>query len=53
MVQDAVKVLIDLIEHVNHFHGGAVVAKGGESHNVAEIDAHLLKQLWLYSACLF
>lgn len=43
VVKDAVKVLVDVVEHVDHLHGGAVVAEGGESHNVAEIDAHLLK----------
>lgn len=52
VVEDAVKVLVDVVEHVNHLHGGAVVAEGGESHNVAEIDGHLLKQLWLHSAGL-
>lgn len=52
MVQDAVKVLIDLIEHVHHLHGGAVVAEGGESHNVTEVDGHFFEQLWLHSACL-
>lgn len=52
MVEDAVKVLVDLVEHVDHLHGGAVVAEGGESHNVTEIDGHLLKQLWLHFARL-
>lgn len=52
VVKDAVKVLVDVIEHVDHLHGGAVVAEGGESHNVAEINGHFLKQLWLHSACL-
>lgn len=48
VVQDAVKVLVDVIEHVNHLHGGAVAAKGGESDNVAEIDGDLLKELWFH-----
>jgi len=52
VIQDAVKVLVDLVEHVNHLHWGAVVAEGGEPHNVTEIDGHLLKQLWLHSARL-
>ena len=52
VVKDAVKVLVDVIEHVNHLHGGAEVAEGGESHNVTEINGHLLKQLRLHSTCL-
>lgn len=52
VVEDAVKVLVDVVEHVHHLHGGAVVAEGGEAHNVAEIDGHLLKQLWFHSARL-
>lgn len=52
MVQNAVKVLVDLVQHVYHLHGGAVVTEGGEAHDVAEIDGHLLKQLGLHSACL-
>lgn len=52
MVEDAVKVLVDVVEHVDHLHGRAVVAEGGETHDVAEINSHLLKQLRLHSAGL-
>lgn len=52
MVQDAVKVLVDLVQHVHHLHGGAVVTESGESHDVAEIDGHLLEQLGHHSARL-
>lgn len=52
VVQNAIKVLVYLIQHVYHLHGGAVVAEGGEAHYVAEIDGHLLKQLWLHSTRL-
>jgi len=52
VVEDAVKVLVDVVEHVHHLDGGAVVAEGGESHNVAEVDGHLLKQLRFHFARL-
>lgn len=52
VVEDAVEVLVDVVEHVDHFHGGAVVAQCGKSHNVTEIDGHLLKQLWFHLARL-
>lgn len=52
MVKDAVKVLVDVVEHVDHFHGRAVVAQCGEAHDVTEVDGDLLKQLWLYFARL-
>ncbi len=52
VVKDAVKVLVDVVEHVDYLHRSAVVAEGGESHNVAEIDGHLLKQLWFHSTRL-
>lgn len=53
MVKNAVKVLVDVIEHVDHFHGRAVVAQCGEAHDVTEIDGDLFKQLWLHFARLF
>lgn len=52
VVKNAVKVLVDVVEHVDHLHGGAVVAECGKSHNVTEIDGHLLKQLWFHFARL-
>lgn len=52
VIKNAVKVLVDFIEHVNHLHRGAVVAEGGESHNVTEINGDLFKQLWLHLARL-
>lgn len=52
MVKNAVKVLVDVIEHVDHFHGRAVVAECGKAHDVTEIDSDLLKQLWLHFARL-
>lgn len=52
VVKDAVKVLVDVVEHVDHLHGRAVVAQCGEAHDVTEIDGDLLKQLWLHFARL-
>lgn len=52
MVKNAVKVLVDVIEHVDHFHGRAVVAQCGEAHDVTKIDGDLLKQLRLHFARL-
>lgn len=52
VVKNAVKVLVDVVEHVDHFHGRAVVAERGKAHDVTEIDGDLLKQLWLHFARL-
>lgn len=52
VVKNAVKVLVDVVEHVHHLHGRAVVAERGEAHDVAEIDGDLLKQLRLHFARL-
>lgn len=52
VVQDAVEVLVDVVEHVHHFHGCAVVAKSGEAHNVTEVDGDLVEELWLHHAGL-
>lgn len=53
VVYNAIKVLVDVVEHVDYLHGGAVVAECGKSHNVTEIDGHFLKQLWFHFARLF
>lgn len=52
VVEDVVKVFVDVVEHVDHLHGSAVVAEGGESHDVAEVDGHLFEQLWFHFARL-
>lgn len=49
MVQDAVKVLVDIVKHVHNLHGSTIVAEGGESHDVTEVDGNLFKELWLHS----
>ena len=52
VVQNVVKVLIDVVEHVYHLHGGAVLADGGEPHNVTEVDCDLLVEFRLHEAFL-
>lgn len=52
MVENAVEVLVDVIEHVHHLHGCAVMAEGREAHNVAEVDGDLVIQLRLHTARL-
>lgn len=48
VVQDAVEAFVDVVEHVHHLHGGAVLAQRGEADDVAEINAHLVVQLRLH-----
>lgn len=49
MVENAVEVLVDVIQHVHHLHGCAVMAEGREAHNVTEVDSDLVVQLWLHT----
>lgn len=42
VIKNVVKTLIDVIEHVHHFHGGAVFADSGETYNVTEVDCNFL-----------
>lgn len=53
VVYDVIKAFVDVIEHVHHLHGGAVLADGGEAHDVAEVNGDLLVQFWLHDALLF
>lgn len=52
VVEDAVEVLVDVVEHVHHLHGRAVVAEGGEAHDVTEVDGDLVVQLGLHATRL-
>lgn len=52
MVKDAVEVFVNVIEHVHHFHGCAIMAKGSETHNITKVDSDLFKQLWIHNASL-
>lgn len=48
VVDDAVKALVDVIEHVHHFHWRAVLAQRGETDYVTEVHCHFLVQLRLH-----
>lgn len=52
VVKNVVKTLVDVIEHVHHFHGGAVFADGSETYNVTEVDCNFLIQFRLHNAFL-
>lgn len=52
VVHNLVKALVDVIQHVHHLHGRAVLADGGEAHNVTEVDCDFFVQLWLHNAFL-
>lgn len=51
-VDDAVEAFVDVVEHVHHFHRGAVLAQSGEADDVAEIYGHFLVQLRFHHAAL-
>lgn len=48
IVKDAVEVLVDVIEHVDHLHRCAVVTQCGKAYNVTEVDGDLFKKLRLH-----
>lgn len=48
VVHDAVKALVNVVEHVHNFHRCAVLAQSGESDYVTEIHCHFLIQLRLH-----
>lgn len=52
VVEDAVEVLVDVVQHVHYLHGCAVMAEGREAHNVAEVDGDLVVQLRLHTTRL-
>lgn len=52
VVDDAVEALVDVVEHVHHFHWCAVLAQSGETDYVTEINGHLIVQLWLHHTSL-
>lgn len=51
-VEDAVEVFVHVVEHVHHLHGRAVVAEGGEAHDIAEVNGDLVEQLRLHTTRL-
>lgn len=52
VVEDAVEVLVDVVQHVHHLHGRAVMAEGREAHDIAEVDGDLVVQLRLHTTRL-
>lgn len=52
VVNNAVKALVDVIEHVHDFHGSAVLAHSGEPDYVTEIHRHFFIQLRLHHTSL-
>lgn len=52
VIENVVKTLIDVIEHVHHFHGRAVFADSGETYNVTEVDCNFLIQFGFHNAFL-
>lgn len=52
MIKNVVKVLVDVIQHVYHFHRCAVFTYGCETHDVTEVDGDFFKQFWLYTSSL-
>ena len=52
VVDDAVKALVDVVEHVYNLHRCAVLAQSGEADYVTEIYCHLIVQLWLHHTSL-
>lgn len=50
MVKDAVKIVVNVIQHVHHLHGRAVVAECGKTHNVTKVDADFIKELRLHAS---
>lgn len=52
VVDDAVKALVDVVEHVHNFHRCAVLAQSGETNYVTEVYCDFLVQLRLHRAGL-
>lgn len=52
VVDDGVEAAVEIVEHVHNFHRCAVLAQGGETHDVAEVYRHFLVQLRFHHAAL-
>lgn len=44
----SIKQCVEVIQKINHFNGITERGDGGETHNVAEVDCHLIEVLWLH-----
>lgn len=48
VTEHSVKQSVEVIEKVDHLDGITEGGDGGETHNVTEVDCHLVKVLWLH-----
>lgn len=48
VTEDGVKQGVEVVEEVDHLDGIAERRDRREAHNVAEVDCHLVKVLWLH-----
>lgn len=48
---DIMIVIVDVIKHVHHLCGCAEVAQCGETHNIAEVNGNLVKELRFHFSC--
>lgn len=50
ITEHGVKQRVEVIEQVDHLDGVTEGGDGGETHDVTEVDGHLVKKLWLHGA---
>lgn len=50
VTEHGVKQRVEVIQQVDHLDGITERGDGRESYNVAEVDGHLVKVLWLHSS---
>lgn len=48
VAEHGVKQRVEVVEKVDHLDGITERGDGGETYNVAEVDRHLVKVLWLH-----
>lgn len=50
VTEHSVKQRVEVVEQVDHLDGVTEGGDGGETHDVTEVDGHLVKILWLHCA---
>lgn len=50
VTEHSVKQRVEVVEQVDYFDGVAEGGDGGKTHDVTEVDGHLVKILWLHCA---
>lgn len=48
VTEDGIKQRVEVIEKVDYLNGVAEWGDGSETHNVTEVDCHLIKVLWFH-----